>query len=234
MSVRDWPTIAAFNNAEWCDTVCRTHGIEGEFSPDAWTSASRTPAFYPDAVTLVVDPSVPDLLSRVDPSPGCSIKDSFASLDLTAHGFRLLFDAQWILREPTDPHDHAALAQWTVVDEVDTFATWVDAWRGADGPHDVLRAELLRMPAVTVLAAWNDDHIVGGAVLHRTRQVVGISNYFANEGAAIDAWSGCLAAAGADCPGAEIVGYESGDALTAALASGFEAIGPLRVWVVDD
>jgi hypothetical protein len=40
---------------------------------------------------------------------GCSIKDSFASLDLTARGFRVLFDAQWIVRRgpaiPPGPDD---------------------------------------------------------------------------------------------------------------------------------
>ena len=47
----------------------------------------------------------------MDASPGCSIKDSFAALDLSAHGFRVLFDAEWIVRtgappaaDPSEPH----------------------------------------------------------------------------------------------------------------------------------
>ena len=32
-------------------------------------------------------------------------------------------------------------------------------------------------------------------------------------------------------PGLPLVGYEEGDALRGALLTGFEAIGPLRVWI---
>jgi hypothetical protein len=55
----------------------------------------------------VPHPSVPELLARIDTSAG--IKDSFASLDLTACGFRVRFDAQWIVRRgpaiPSGPDD---------------------------------------------------------------------------------------------------------------------------------
>jgi hypothetical protein len=66
--------MAAANNADWCDLVCRAHGVETRFDEDAWTSRTRTPPGYPDAVTLVRDPSVADLLTRIDASVGCSIK----------------------------------------------------------------------------------------------------------------------------------------------------------------
>ena len=90
--------LAAVNNAHWCDAVCRTHAIDSKFDDDAWTSRTRTPPYYPDAVTLTPSPSIPELLARIDASEGCSIKDSFASLDLHPFGFRELFDAQWITR----------------------------------------------------------------------------------------------------------------------------------------
>jgi len=38
--------------AEWCDALCRTHGIAGQFGMDFWSSSRRTPPYYPDAVTL--------------------------------------------------------------------------------------------------------------------------------------------------------------------------------------
>jgi hypothetical protein len=43
---------AAHNNAVWCDTVCRTHGLPGQFFPCIWLNRSATPPFYPNAVTL--------------------------------------------------------------------------------------------------------------------------------------------------------------------------------------
>lgn len=226
-----WPAIAAANNAEWCDAVCRTHGIDAEVDGDAWTSRTRTPPLYPDAVTLVPDPSLPELLARVDASPCCSIKDSFASLDLTSHGFRVLFNAQWIVRGLTAPQTIAAGPRWTVVRDVNAFATWESAWRGGHGPLDVLRADLLRMQSVKVLAAQVDDRIVGGAVLSRSAAVVGISNFFADAPTAPTSWQGCLALASALFPGETLVGYESGDALDEAGMYGFDTVGPLRVWV---
>lgn len=95
--------MAAANNAEWCDLVCRTYGAQTRFDEDAWTSRTRTPPGYPDAVTLVPHPSAPDLLARIDTSAGCSIKDSFASMDMTTYGFRVLFDAQWIVSGDSCP-----------------------------------------------------------------------------------------------------------------------------------
>ncbi len=81
---------AVRNNARWCDLVGRAHGGTTVTDGQAWTSAVRTPELYPDAVTLVPEPPVADLLARIDTSPGCSIKDSYAALDLSPHGFRVL------------------------------------------------------------------------------------------------------------------------------------------------
>jgi hypothetical protein len=109
--------MAAANNAEWCDLVCGTHGAQTRFDEGAWTSRTRTPPGYPDAVTLVPDPSVSDLLARIDTAVGCSIKDSFASLDMTAYGFRVLFDAQWIVHRATAIPPSPDRARWQVVRE---------------------------------------------------------------------------------------------------------------------
>jgi hypothetical protein len=226
--------IAAANNAEWCDMVCRTHGIGGELDGAAWTSPSRTPPLYPDAVTLVPGLAPPSLLARIDGSPGCSIKDSFASLDLTTHGFRVLLDAQWIVRAPAAPLADTDGPDWMVVRDVDAFAVWELAWRGEHGPADVLRADLLREPSVSVLAARVGNRVVAGSVLTRAAGVVGISNFFADDAIASVSWKGCLTLARALFPGETLVGYESGDALDTARTHGFEAVGSLRVWIRDD
>lgn len=229
-----WQAIAAANNAAWCTAVCRTHGIETEDDDLAWTSRTRTPPLYPDAVTLVADPSTSELLARIDASPGCSVKDSFASLDLAGHGFRVLFDAQWIVRHPSNPRAVPASPRWTVVQDAEAFTAWEHAWRGVDGPSDVLRAGLLRTRAVTVLAAEQEDHrVVGGAVLSRSATAVGISNFFTEEPITLESWQGCLALTNALFPEMTLVGYESGDALDAARTCGFEAVGTLQVWLRD-
>jgi hypothetical protein len=231
--VDSWQTVAAANNAEWCHIMCRAHGLPAEFDDDAWTCSARTPPLYPDAVTLVPNPSVAHMLSRIDTSVGCSIKDSFASLDLTSYGFRVLFDAQWITRSMSGPQRvEGADRWWGLVRDVDDLASWEQAWRKEDGPAGIFRAELLDNDSVAILAARQGDRIVAGAVLNRSATVVGISNFFADPGVDSASWSGCLSLADRLFPAARFVGYESGDGLVAARGSGFDTAGRLRIWIL--
>jgi hypothetical protein len=226
--------MAARNNAEWCHIVCQLHGVDGAFAGDAWTSPTRTPALYPDAVTLAPDVSVPQLLSRIDVSPGCSVKDSFASLDLTPHGFRVLFDAEWLVRDARTPSVTVDAPPWTAVRDAEAFAGWDRAWRGESGPAGVLAADLIGLDSVLVVAAHDAGRVVAGAILSGGPEVVGISNFFAEPAAAGRAsWYGCVALATRHFPNATLVGYESGAAVDLAVTSGFAAVGGLRVWLKD-
>jgi hypothetical protein len=226
-------TRAALNNAEWCDVVVRSHGIETEIDRDAWIARTRTPPYYPDAVTLVPNPAIPDLLRRIDASAGCSIKDSFATLDLARFGFRVLFEAQWITRRLDAPTAADAEPTWVRVREASALAAWETAWSGGLGAQGLFRAGLLAVDAVAVLAAYEADRIVAGAVLNRSAEVVGVSNVFSLPGRRHAAWEGCLALASALYPASMMVGYQSGSDLDIAHDHGFEPAGPLRVWIHD-
>jgi hypothetical protein len=95
---------AVRENAEWCDLVARADGIETGRTGELWWAARRTPEFFPDAVTLAPDVPADRVLAHIDASPGASVKDSFATLDLTPYGFHVLFAAQWITcPPPADP-----------------------------------------------------------------------------------------------------------------------------------
>jgi hypothetical protein len=75
---------------------------------------------------------------------------------------------------------------------------------------------------------------LGSVRANRSEQVVGLSNVEVAVGrdeAAV--WRWVVAVAGDQFPGADLVGYESGSMLEAALAAGFTAIGPLRIWIRD-
>jgi hypothetical protein len=222
--------VAAANNAAWCDLVCRSHGIVPDLAEDAWTSPRRTPPLYPDAVVLDPRASADELLRRVDDTPGCSVKDSYASIDLAPHGFEVLFDAQWIVHEP-DPSGPAPPPEWSVVKDATTFAAWERSWRGDDGPADVLRPSLLLERQVTVLARWLDGQVTAGAVLSEGAGVVGITSFFAPEEESESCWAGCLAAARHRYAQSPIVGYEMGHRLSLAERHGAQTIGPLRVWM---
>ena len=226
-----WRAAAARENAEWCDVVARSHGCATRFDADAWTSATRTPPGYPDAVTLLPALDVGALLARIDTSAGCSIKDSFASLDLRAQGFRVLFEAEWIVHAGPSPTAEAAEPPWEQVQDEAGLVAWERAWRGDDGPTGLFTAELLDDETIVIAGARRGDGFDAGAILHRSAAVVGVSNVF---GDATSAWAGCLLVAASHFPGMPLVGYEHGDDLAEARRHGFEPAGPLRVWIRDD
>lgn len=228
-----WTEVAARNNAEWCDVICRMHGAATTFNHDAWTSQTRSRPLYPDAVTLVAELSVGDLLARIDCSAGCSIKDSFASLDLSPHGFRVLFDGAWIVgpSRPVAASDDGP--GWERVRDEAAFVAWEQEWRGDDGPRGSFSAALLDNDDVAIVATRDHDRVMAGAILNQAAGVVGISNFFTAPAVATRSWDGCVAVAGDIFPGVRLVGYESGSVLATARARGFSSAGALRVWLRD-
>lgn len=224
---------AARSNAEWCAAVCRAHGIPNTYRAAAWCSARRTPLYYPDAVTLRQDAAPHDFLPEIDTaSPGCSVKDSFAAVDLTSAGFVELLTAEWIHRPAGMPvAAHPALR----VEEVRTAAQlrdWQIGWHGCDDAPDVLRPAVLDDASVLVLSFADAESNCGGVVLNLGSGLVGVSNLFAIKGRDVAAvWISAISAAAHYFPGVPLVGYERADELGPAVASGFAALGPLRVWV---
>lgn len=213
---------AARNNAEWCDTVCRTHGAAGRFGPRAWTSALRTPPLYPDAVTLQPDARADEVLAAVDTSDGCSVKDSFARLDLEPEGFRELFRAEWVCREAPPQRT----SDWSVVTTPSALGEWEGAWGDTPG---TFRSALLADAAVAVLARYDGDRAVAGAIARRSATVIGISNLFGDDLEAT--WDGAVGAAAWRFGSLPVVGYDAGESLQAARSAGFETLGELVVWI---
>lgn len=224
MAAADPLTLAVRASAAWYDLVCRLHRFAPEGDGRLWWSARRTPDLVPDAVTLVPDLSVLDVLGRINDSFGASIEDSFATLDLTDQEWTVHFDATWIARPPGAGADDGVAATFTIVREKLPFAAWCRA-RGV--PAGVLPPGLRRASGVTVLGRAGHDGFTDGAIVHRTEiggtAVAGLWNAFG-------AWADVAAAVSHRHPEAWIVGHECGDGLDAALAAGFTAIGPLRVW----
>ncbi|MFF2508069.1 hypothetical protein ACFVTY_32595 [Streptomyces sp. NPDC058067] len=213
--------------------MCRSHGLAGEFGTHAWTAPSRTPLFYPDAVTLAPGVAAPAVTAAIDATAGATVKDSFADLDLTEAGFHVLFEARWIHRPAGPPAVTPGLSwDWGVADTPETLRAWAVAWDGGQGDADLFRPELLDTAGNFVLAARSaDGHVVAGAVASRSDEVVGVSNVFARDGGPDAAWPVVLDAVNSLFPALPVVGYEHGEDLAAAVRHGFEPVGPLRVWL---
>lgn len=201
------------------------------FHRHLWACPSRTPLFYPDAVTLDGAATEEDVLAHVESgSPGCSVKDSFANLDLRDAGFRVLFDATWIARVATKETASTPPSNWSTVDD----AVALDQWRRA-ADRDLPDALLGRDDVVVLAghATGGADDVCAGAVLNQSGSVVGLGNVF-SAGRDLEAvWSACVALAADRFPGMPLVGYEAGAPLAAAHRQGFDTIGELRVWIED-
>ncbi|AKG42585.1 hypothetical protein SXIM_12010 [Streptomyces xiamenensis] len=226
---------AARNNAEWCAVMSAAHGVTGGgFGPQSWAAPTRTPPYYPDAVTLTPGADPAALVARIDTAtPGASVKDSFADLELTGAGFRVLFEAAWIHRPAGAPATASGLG-WEVVRDPDALRTWALAWDDGAGDAALFPPALLADPDTFVLAGRHpgDRGVVAGAVAGRAAGVIGVSNVFRRDDATPDtAWPFVLEAVHHLFPGLPVVGYEHGEDLTAALAHGFATVGPLRIWL---
>jgi hypothetical protein len=229
----DLVRTAARNNADWCDIVCRLHGQAGVYHDGGWTVPKRSPPLYPDAVTLDPAASIDAILAAIDTSPGCSLKDSFACLNLASEGFHVLFEAQWICREADapSPETPAGMRRERVRDPA-VLRRWERAWNqpvrhtsGAVSPFAVGRGRRDR-----------DGGLLGRGDRRRRhreprRDRLSLTNVFSAVGDLDAAWCGSVAAVAAHMGDLPLVGYERADDLEAAGRYGFALLGPLRVWI---
>lgn len=230
VSDRSLVRAAARNNAEWCHAFSRTHGIPGRFHATFWSSPVRTPPYYPDAVTLRPDIAVKHLLSAIDVGEGCSVKDSFARLDLGAAAFRPLFRAEWVVRQAAEGR-RATGRGWSALTTEAQLREWEASWGEMPDRSGFFRPALLKDETIAVLAGYGGDRIVAGAIANRSANVIGLSNVFDTAGELDSSWTASAAAAATLWGDLPIVGYDSGDALHAAHDAGFESIGELVVWI---
>jgi len=236
--MHDIQAICVRNNAEFCDRICRSHGVPGMFEHSLWIQQQRGPAFYPNVITMTREDGLEQtaqIAALRAQNPEIAVKDSFATLDLATIGMRLLFDAEWLWMTPAPArHGAARTERWRKVDTAADLTHWQAAWRGNDPPlaSPVFLPDLLEDPSIAVLAAWQGTTIVAGCVLNRDSSgSVGVSNLFAAGADRDRTIAAAVDHAREWVPGAMLVGYESGDDLAPMQARGFRSAGPLRVWV---
>jgi hypothetical protein len=223
------------NNLDWYRSVLAPHGLAGAIADGLWTCRGRVPPYYANAITVSPDgqdrqhAAIAGLAAAlVRPF---AVKDSFAALDLKPLGFRTLFDAAWIWRDPSDAPP-ADTDGWQRVTTLDGLDAWEAAWAKSGSPADrrVFLPALLADQAVALFARHEGSRIVAGCAANRSRDCVGLSNVFSAVDDRASIYLAAAATATAWAPGLALVGYESGDALAAARGCRFRAVGRLRVW----
>ena len=212
-------------NVGWYEAIFAVHGIGSVLDEGLWSALGPPPPFHSHA--LLVEPSVTvqAVEARIGEVPNASFKDGFATLDASGLGMSPLFDATWIYHEPgaAPAGDPSA---WAEVRTPEGLAEWNAGWDTAE----VLIPAVLDRAQFRVLARSVGGEAVAGAVVRLGTGVVDVSNVHGVNGYVVD-WAELAAAIAARFPNRPMVGYEQGADLEGALAGGWDAVGPLRVWV---
>ena len=223
--------LAVRDNAGWCDLIARLHGLPTATDDRTWWSGRRTPDGYPDAISLAPGLDAPELRrllagSRSVPERRSRTASPTWTWPATA--------SRCCSRRPGSigrPPRHRRLLddgiRWSRVETAQDLIPWA----ALHGLPAVADPRLLDQPGVTILAAHDGPRLVGGAIATVGREAVGISNVIAADGDEAAMFARAADAVAAIAPTLPLVGYEHGPTLEAALAAGFDPIGPLRVWL---
>ncbi|TIS54438.1 MAG: hypothetical protein E5W93_14660 [Mesorhizobium sp.] len=228
--------LCAGNNADLCQAIFKAHGLSDLRSDFVWSSDRQAPPYYPNVATLDADAITVQLaeIARLTSvlATSFSVKDGFCRLDLQPLGFSQLFEASWIWTDLS--HPTTTPSGWERVEDAASLEMWEFAWADRASPSNgrVFPAAVLTDPAIAILGRRTTDGFAAGCIANRSELVTGLSNVFATDGsptyqdavrAAANAFAGCRA----------LVAYDRDAGLDEALACGFQATGPLRVWIRD-
>ncbi|MBC8063534.1 MAG: hypothetical protein H7Y17_01790 [Chlorobia bacterium] len=226
MTNTDKVKLAARNNALWCDGMCRAHGQPTEFTDQLWICRGTPPRYHSNLTTLQ-----PNAIEAVKQEMPGGFKDGFYDIDANSLGYKCLFEANWIWR---DVAPGSTALRWERIATDDGLLAWEQGWALGDSEADnaprQFSPSLLADPTAAFMAAHQGDEMVAGCILNVTDAVVGLSNTFSRIDGS-EFWRDLPGVAHLAFPSYPIVGYERGEDLEHALAAGFQAIGPLRVWV---
>ncbi len=136
-----------------------------------------------------------------------------------------LFDAVWYARPPSACS--GASAKSAQVSSAAELAQWAAAWGETPAGESIFVPEILAEPGVAVL---HDGRLGAGLVAYRSQAgtIIGMTNIFGDG----EAREGCIASLIGRNPGCTLVGYGPEEEAASLVRLGFQAIGPLAVWLV--
>src|ERR1700738_1235806 len=220
------------NNNCLYQAIFSNHNIKFHIQNDIAYTTEKVPPLYSNVVTRSKEWSPDDIFKNIDQYfeeenwSEWSVKDSFHTLDLSEYGFEKLFDAQWIYLETADfkPLNPNGLRYEILKTESDLL-NWRMAWDSdVTLGEKIFNAKLLNNRDIYFIAGYENENIVTGCFINKTDDVLGISNFFAQDNF-IFYWSGIISFIFTYVESRNIVGYER-EELVAELASlGFQSIG---------
>lgn len=230
-------------NLHWYDALCGAHGSPGESFPTHWLHRGEVPPYHSRFVTTEglsgAAAQLTALRELMEDGRGFSVKDSFETLELANLGFEELFRATWIFR----PAGLASLEErsaeeptWAFVESLAELELWERVWRGVSDNEQartqspVFVPSLLERSDLSFLLGWRGAQPVATAALNASARGVGLSNVFSSSLPESLLYPGLCRAAVDHYPGLDVVGYERGMHLEAAISAGFKAVGGLTVW----
>ncbi|MEP2533305.1 hypothetical protein [Shimia sp.] len=222
---------AAHNNADWYGAVFAAHRLQFKRLPYAFVGLDTAPPYYSNMTITSPEPwdAILSELARLSARFGgkLGIKDSFCQLDLQTHGFKVLFEASWIWR---DPKPSKMPDGWAVVSEATHLELWEDGWRRNGSPTDqrMFPETLLDRKDVCFLGRLDQNRFVAGCIVNRSEGCLGLSNVFSENPTGAQFGDAVNAAASMD-ERCALVGYESGADLTFAIQNEFQTVGNLRI-----
>lgn len=227
------------NNVDLYNAVYGAHGLSHSQCASTWSSDKPAPVFYSNVLTLCKDDTESQIaeVERLKKTlqRSFAVKDGFNQLDLSKHGFTVLFPASWIYAEHNDinvPKEQKST--WVRVSDPAGLERWEEAWKKGGNSTDqrIFAPEILNDKNVAFFGRIASDGFDAGCIANKSLEVVGISNIFQLDDAASASQEavGVAASAFGDMP---LVGYESGDSLTEMLQYGFKSVGDLKIWLQD-
>ena len=228
--------LGAANNADFYEAVFRAHGLSYQREAALLLTWESPPPYYSNLTTL--DPNATRRQYRAIAGLKAghrpfSLKDGFCRLDLSAHGFSVLFEASWVWAAP-DAFDRGFPPRWERIETPGMLAEWEAAWSrlGSPSPRRVFPEALLADPEFIFFGRRTGSDLDAGCIVNRSAACTGLSNVFAarlNDTLFRDA----ARLAAQVVPGRPVVGYDRGAALDAMTRCGFEPVGQLRIWVTE-
>ena len=228
------------NNLDLYKIILGSHQVESFETDDLWYCLEQTPPLYSNLITKKETWTPDSIFEAIDQIyltkrwAEWAVKDSFGTLNLTGYGFLKLFDAQWIylpfknFKTRNDPR-----IQFKIANNEDGLLKWIIAWESGEAEsigNKIFKSTMLSNPNVYFLTAYQGTQIVGGCLVNRTGNVLGISNSFGPE-SDIRYWSGLISFVLENIAPLDIVGYFGNDLLHLLMSLSFEAVGNLSVWL---